>query len=280
MEERIQIASDELVKQIEQARLARESGERLEGLEGLARQFKAAQDLGWFIPDTELQAAVPSITVVETVAPEIVQAELKHTLAIKNLRERALGLLKFALEPTEEEMTALTASEGVVFFPMRSQPYAGVVAEHPEHFWPDEERYARARKSLRESTLPVEVQVGLNPNPKKLALPGSFGQSRNVGFQMIAEYSERLATKFPGFMALPLLVTGYAIADRTHAERNPGQVLFPNFFAWGLDNLSGGFGAGAGRDGPAGQCHVSEWDPGAGYPFLGAVPAVVKIGTK
>lgn len=195
-----------------------------------------------------------------------------------DLRQRAYDFLPFVVEPSNEEKRALREKRGLVFLPMTSQSYAQVVAEDPNYFWDKELDYANSRPALRDFVPPVAVEVGLRE--VDLALPGSFNKGRAVALQMIDEYSKDLATEFPGFMAIMLPATGFARADRAYAERNPGQGLFKNYFAWCLDNFPGGDAARAGRRGPARRFDVSGWSPGPGHPSFGAVPAVVKIGNK
>lgn len=195
-----------------------------------------------------------------------------------DLRKQPYELLTRVVEPSDKEKEALKVKRGLVFLPMTSQSYAQVVAEDPNHFWDKELEYANARAELRDYTPPIAVEVGLNV--VELALPGSLNKPRAVALQMIEDYSQELEAEFPGFKAIMLPVTGYARADRAYAERNPGQVLFKNYFAWGLDNTSGVDAADAGRFAPDDRFRVAGWDAGHGHPCVGAVPAVVKIGNQ
>lgn len=195
-----------------------------------------------------------------------------------DLRQQMIDLLPFLVEPTDDEKRELREKRGLVFLPMTSQSYAQVIAEAPNHFWDKELEYANTRPALRDFRPPVAVEVGLIE--AELALPDSFRKPRATALQMIDEYSKVLATEFPGFMAIALPVTGYANADKAYAERNPGQVLFKNYFAWGLDNLSEGDAAYAGRRVPSLRFFVYEWRADFGRGGVGAVPAVVFVGNK
>lgn len=194
-----------------------------------------------------------------------------------DLRQQTYNLLHHLVEPTAEEKEALRAKKGLVFLPITSQSYVQIVAEDPAHFWEGELDYATSDPDLRTYVPPVAVEVGFIE--ADLALPDSFLKRRGAMFQMIEDYSLDLQTEFPDFRAIKLPVTAYASADRAYSRMKPGQVLFKNYFASCLDDISGG-AASAGRLGPSSQFGVSFWL--AGYPlvFVGAVPAVVKINPK
>lgn len=194
------------------------------------------------------------------------------------LCQQTYELLQHIVEPRADEKEVLKAREGLVFLPVTSQSYAQVVAEDPAHFWENELEWANGRLVLRDYVPPVAVEVGLIE--AQLALPGSFSRPRDVAWEMIEWYSRKLQTEFPDFRAVMLPVTGYASTDRAYAKRNPGQVLFKNYFAWALDDLSGVYAASAGRVAPDDQFHVLGWSAGPGSECVGAVPAVVKIGNK
>lgn len=155
---------------------------------------------------------------------------------------------------------------------MVSRSYAEVVAEDPVHFSDKELKYANARPELRDYALPLPVEVGLR-HPE-LALPGSFGKSRETQLKMIDDYSQELQVQFPDARAIMLPSTGYAQADKAH-KAETGEVLFRNYFARALDNLSEVRAALAGRRDPSGRFGVGEWGAVVGDDVVGAVPAVV-----
>lgn len=195
-----------------------------------------------------------------------------------DLRQQTYELLSRVVEPTDEEKRELREKRGLVFLPMTRQSYAQVVAGDEEHFWDNELEYANARPALRDFVPPVAAEVGLIE--AQLALPGSFNKSRATALQMIEDYSKELEAEFPGFKAIMLPVTGYASADKAYSERNPGKVLFKNYFAWGLDDLSGVDSASVGRFHPDRRLHVHGWDRVHDHGHVGAVPAVVKLAIK
>jgi hypothetical protein len=158
---------------------------------------------------------------------------------------------------------------------MTAQSYAQVVAGDEARFWDKELEYANSRAALREFVPPVAVEVGLIET--ELALPDSFRKPRATALKMIDDYSKKLAVEFPDFRAIALPATGYASVDREYSKRNPGKVLFQNYFAWCLDNLSGVNAASAGRYGPAERFSVLGWDADFGLVDIRAVPAVVKV---
>lgn len=189
-----------------------------------------------------------------------------------DLRKQTYELLRLVREPSVDEKEALKG-RGIKFLHVASRSYAQVVAEDPEYFWDKELEYANARPELRDYALPVAVEVGLR-HPSELALPGSFDKSRKTQLQMIEEYSQKLQLQFPNIRAIMLPSTGYAQADRAY-QAETGEVLFRNYFARALDNLSGGFAVLAGRNGRSRRFHVVGWDADRGIGNIGAVPAVV-----
>lgn len=73
--------------------------------------------------------------------------------------------------------------------------------------------------------------------------------------------------------------TGYAQADRAYKAAT-GEVLFRNYFARALDNLSEVIAADAGRSDPSRKFNVNDWRTARGNDSVGAVPAVVFVGNK
>lgn len=193
-----------------------------------------------------------------------------------DLRQQTYEHLYLVREPSEQEKEALER-RGIVFIPLETKSYAQVVAEDPDYFLQDELKYANARPQLKDYVLPVAVSVGLKPT--ELALPGSFSKSRDVQLQMIDAYSRQLQTEFPDARAIMLPSTGYAQADRAY-KLQTGEVLFKNYFARALDDLSGVSAACAGRYDPAGRFGVDVWDARGGDVGVGGVPAVVFVGNK
>ena len=192
----------------------------------------------------------------------------------KALQQQTYELLSQGREPSRDEKDALR-ERGIVFLPIATKSYAKVVAEDPAHFWDKELEFANTK--LREYASPVAVEVGLRPS--ELALPGSFGKSRETQLTMIEDYSQELQKQFPNIRAIMLPSTGYAQADRAYKAQT-GEVLFRNYFARVLDdNLFGGAGA-AGRNGPSSQFLIIEWLTDSGRGGVGAVPAVVFVGNK
>ena len=189
-----------------------------------------------------------------------------------DLRQQTYDLLSLVREPSASEKEALKA-RGIKFLPVTSSSYAQVVAEDPAHFWDNELEYANDRPELRDFALPVAVEVGLR-RPSELALSGSFSKSRETQLKMIDEYSQELQVQFPDARAIMLPSTGYAQVDRAYKVET-GEVLFRNYFARALDNLSGGDAAGAGRDDPSDRFVVRGWSAGDGDGPVWAVPAVV-----
>lgn len=245
-------------------------------VQALAKQFKEAGqpdlanllevDARSFAAKAEIAKIRGLITLEREQAPKV------------NLRQQMYDLLPRLVEPTETEKEALRAKRGLVFLPMTAQSYAQVIAGDEKHFWDKELDYANSRAALRDFVPPVAVEVGLIEGG--LALPNSFGKPRAAALKMIDDYSQELATEFPDFRAIALPTTGYASADRAYSKRNPGQVLFKNYSAWCLDNLSGVLAAVAGRGGLGDGFYVHAWYADDGSDYIGAVPAVVKIGSK
>lgn len=217
---------------------------------------------------------LPRESQTESSAPVAKEAQTPRP----DLRQQTYELLSRVVEPTDKEKRELREKRGLVFLPMTRQSYAQLVAGDKKHFWDRELEYANARPALRDFVPPVAVEVGLIE--AQLALPGSFRKPRLSALQMIEDYSQELLAEFPGFRAIMLPVTGYASADQEYSKRNPGQVLFKNFFAWGLDDLPGSVAANGGRDHPDNRFYVNDWYADDGSGGVGAVPAVVKIGVR
>ena len=93
---------------------------------------------------------------------------------------------------------------------------------------------------------------------------------------MIETESQKLQQEFPDARLIMLPVTTYAQADYAYKEMT-GKPLLPNFFARGIDTISGVGAAGVGRSGPAGPFRVRDWRADLGDPGVGAVPAVVFV---
>lgn len=193
-----------------------------------------------------------------------------------DLHQQAYELLTLVREPSAEERKVLETKRGLVFLPLEAKSYAQVVAENEGHFWSDELAYARGISALRDYALPVAGEFGFR-SPSGLAFPNSFGRSRLNQLKMIEEYSQLLQTDVPNVRAIMLPSTGYAQADIAYKAKT-GEVLFRNYFARALDDLSLVGAANAGRDDPSRRFHVYVWDAGLGY--VGAVPAVVFVGNK
>ena len=96
---------------------------------------------------------------------------------------------------------------------------------------------------------------------------------------MIEGYSQRLQVEFPDARVVMLPSTGYAQGDRAYKVAT-GEVLFRNYFARALDNLSEVDAAYAGRLDPSRRFFVHTWFADDGLDFVGAVPAVVFVGNK
>lgn len=193
-----------------------------------------------------------------------------------DLCQQTYDLLHRVRQPLNEEKEAL-GKRGIVFLLLNSKSYAQVVAEDPDYLWHDELNYANARPELRDYTLPVAVEAGFNPT--QLALPDSFRKSRPVQLQMIEDYSQQLQVEFPDARAIMLPSTGYGQGDRAYKAAT-GEVLFRNFFAGALDNLSGVNAASAGRLDPSYLFGVHDWRVDLGNDFVAGVPAVVFVGNK
>lgn len=189
-----------------------------------------------------------------------------------DFRQQTYEVLSQVREPTPEEKEALK-DRGIVFLFVESKSYAQVVREDPDHFWDEELDYTIDKPALRDYVLPVAVEVGLNPDA--LAMPGGFGESQRVQLEMIERRSQELQQEFPDARVIMLPVTGYAQADRAYKEIT-GDVLFRNYFARGLDMLSPGYVAIAGRHQPAYRFNVHDWRD-CGFDIVGAVPAVVFV---
>lgn len=194
-------------------------------------------------------------------------------LPVVDLRLQTYELLSMVREPSTEEQEALKA-RGIVFLPADTRTYAQVVAGDPGHFWKDELKYANERSVLKGYKLPVATTFGVSPT--ELAISGSFGQPMQAQLEMIEARSQALQQEFPDARAIMLPVTAYAQADHAYKETT-GEVLFPNFFARGLDMLSEVYAASAGRLDPSRQFGVHGWERGFGYDSVGAVPAVVFV---
>ncbi len=205
---------------------------------------------------------------------ETLQAEPRTEQApVDDLRLRTYELLSMVREPSAEEEDALKG-RGIVFLPADKRTYAQVVAGDSSHFWNDELTYANGESALRTYSLPIATKVGLNPT--ELAIPGSFNQPMQSELKMIEARSQALQQEFPDARAIMLPVTAYAQADYAY-KKETGQVLLPNFFARGLDMLSWGISAFAGRPDPWLQFCVSECRDDFGDDFVCAVPAVVFV---
>ncbi|KKR80825.1 MAG: hypothetical protein UU73_C0002G0190 [Candidatus Daviesbacteria bacterium GW2011_GWA1_41_61] len=195
-----------------------------------------------------------------------------------DLRQQTYDLLTLVRKPSEQEREVLKR-RGIVFLPLETKSYAQVVSEDPDYFWSGEGEldYANIRPELRDYALPVAVEVGFNPT--QLALPDSFRKSRPVQLQMIEGYSQQLQAEFPDARVVMLPSTGYAQGDRAYKVAT-GEVLFRNYFARALDNLSEVDAAYAGRLDPSRRFFVHTWFADDGLDFVGAVPAVVFVGNK
>lgn len=200
------------------------------------------------------------------------EARTEKTTTV-DLRLQTYEILSMVREPSAEEKEALKG-RGIVFLPADTRTYAQVVAGDPAHFWKDELTYANGKPALRDYALLVATQVGLNPT--ELAIPGSFDQPTNAQLEIIKARSQALQQEFPDARLIMLPVTAYAQADQAYKQVT-GEVLFKNYFARGLDMLSGVDSALAGRGGPSEQFCVDEWDAACGSGLVGAVPAVVFV---
>lgn len=218
-----------------------------------------------------LQAAGVVDPKLEGDLPQTVKAEVAPK---KDLRQQTYELLPQVRGSSVEEKRALE-ERGIILLPVAVKSYTQVVTEDPEHFWDKELEYANTRPELKDYALPVTVEVGLKPS--ELALPGSFGKSRKAQLEMIEKYSQKLQLQFPDARAIMLPSTGYAQADKAYKAKT-GEVLFRNYFARTLDNLSGVSAAHAGRHDPSRHFRVFGWFAGLGAGDVGAVPAVVFIG--
>ena len=85
---------------------------------------------------------------------------------------------------------------------------------------------------------------------------------------MIEGYSQRLQVEFPDARVVMLPSTGYAQGDRVYKVAT-GEVLFRNYFARALDNLSRVHAAVAGRDDPSELFLVDGWHVAHGSAFVG-----------
>ena len=197
----------------------------------------------------------------------------RETAPVIDLRKQTYEILSQLREPTSEEKAALEA-RGQVFLPLKSKTYAQVVAEDPAHYWEDELNYANGKPALRDYALPQTAEVGLNPG--ELAAPDSFSRSKRVQLEMAEERSRALQKEFPDARVIMLPATGYAQWDHAYKEKT-GDVVFKNYFARCLDQLSETHSAGAGRHGPSGQFYVLDWDARDGDPRVALVPAVVFV---
>lgn len=228
--------------------------------------------------DADLAARRVMVGELEIVPATIqtLQATEKQSPKV-DLRQQTYDLLHLVREPSVDEKEALE-ERGIKFLHVASKSYAKVVAEDPARFWDRELEYANARPELRDYALPVAATVGLR-RPSELALPESFDKSRETQLKMIEEYSQELQVQFPKIRAIMLPSTGYAQADKAY-KAETGEVLFRNFFARALDNLSEVHAADAGRFVPSSRFHVNEWFADHGHARVGAVPAVVFVGNK
>ena len=190
-----------------------------------------------------------------------------------DLIQQTYEILTQLREPTPGEKKALE-DRGQVFLPLESKTYAQVVAADQAHYWPDELNYANGKPALRDYSLPVAAEVGLNPG--ELVVPDSFSKSKQVQLEMAEERSQALQAEFPDARVIMLPSTGYAQADHAYKEKT-GEVLLKNYFARALDQLSEAHSADAGRGGPAKGFNVCDWDAQHGTPNLGLVPAVVFV---
>jgi hypothetical protein len=188
-----------------------------------------------------------------------------------DLRQQTYGLLSLVREPSSDEKDALK-ERGIKFVHVESRSYAQVVAEDTAYFRNEQLEYANARPELRGYVLPVAVEVGLKPS--ELALPDSFGKSRETQLRMIDEYSQELQKQFPDVRAIMLPSTGYAQVDRAY-KAETGEVLFRVYYARALDNFSGGYAVHVGRYDPSHPLSVNEWLADDGHHNVAAVPAVV-----
>lgn len=247
-----------------------EKAQQLRENKGAVRQFaiQRAMDIlkAAGVVDPKLEAVAHSATS---------DKEIKSEAPKVDLRQQTYDLLSHVREPLAEEKEALKG-RGLVFLSIGRKSYAQVVAEDEGYFLSGELDYANVRPQLRDYVLPVAAEVGLNPT--ELALRGSFNKSRADQLERIKEYSQLLQLELPDARAIMLPSTGYAQADKAY-KLATGEVLFRNYFARVLDDLSG-FVAAAGRDVPSRQFRVDDWNADYGYGPVGAVPAVVFVGNK
>jgi len=201
------------------------------------------------------------------------QSQAKKELPKTDLLQQAYETLSHLRQPTKQEKTAME-KRGFVFFPMERKSYAQDVAADPNYFLDGELDYANARPALQDFVPPVAAQIGLNPTHP--ALPEGFNKPRQRQLEMIETESQKLQQEFPDARLIMLPVTTYAQADYAYKEMT-GKPLLPNFFARGIDTISGVRAAGVGRGGPAEPFRVDGWNADVGGPDVGAVPAVVFV---
>lgn len=259
----------------------REHGQAFGREAQLFREAGGPEDFSSPDETSKLQVpATPSITAVETVVPPTPQTDRERILAMPDLRDRTLAILAILVrEPNAEEREVLEKKLKLAVLPVRTKSLDEVVAKDEGYFWNGERDYIDARPDLRNYTPAIAFATAINPHPERIALRGSFNQSRAAQLDMIEEYSQTHIAKEFGNEAVAVMLPaiGFVEADRSYyyGPDTKGQKLFRNIFARALDNTSEVRAARAGRYVPSGPFRVDDWRAGGGVDFVGAVPAVV-----
>lgn len=182
-----------------------------------------------------------------------------------DLRQATLQLLSYLREPLPAEQETLK-ERGFYFFHIGNESLDQLIGKHPDHFW-----HINDSQLLRRYAPPAMV---VSMQPEKLALSGSFNRSQIEQLVMIKEYAKSLREELPDAHAVMLPASAYAQADIAYMGEIT-QPLFSNFYARTLDQTAGSSVADVGRNVPGDPLHVNDWSADYGFPYVGAVPAVV-----
>lgn len=182
-----------------------------------------------------------------------------------DLRQATLQLLFTVREPSSAEQEALE-KRGFSLFHIGNESLDQLIGKYPYHFWD-----VNDSQRLRRYTPPAMVVA---MRPENLALSDSFKRSQIEQLAMIEEYAKSIREELPDAHAVMLPASAYAQADIAYMEETT-QPLFSNFYARALDQTDGSSVADVGRNVPGDQLHIHDWGADYGFPYIGAVPAVV-----
>ncbi len=253
MAERFQAIQEALGRQIEQARRVGDSGDRLEGLVGLARQFQAAEDLGWFTLDTE----------------QLVEVRSFQPDQLKGLKEVGWNF----------SMESLPVSVGQLYSDEATKPLFGYVSE------------SQQMRAVVPVAREVVINPNLNSDSRQAVfLPGSGNLSFDDQQEKLDSYVRQLRKKnlkkgtLDGVDFAMDHASVYAQFD-FKSQRDFGRKLIVGGWARTIDEtyVDPEFGpllADVGRGLTDDRLLVGDWHARLGVPFVGVLPVASPAGPR